>query len=133
MKRTLEQNNKLHTLLAKTDQQKNKASLVFAFTEGRTESSSEMSIGECNSLIAWLQNLDKPRVDPADKMRKKILSICHDMNWELVSGKIDWDRLNNWLKKFGYLHKGLNEYTMQELPKLVTQFENLLKTFYAKK
>lgn len=108
-----------------------KEELVMRFTNGRTPRSSEMDVRECQALINYLQALvNKTFNDPADRMRKKILSICHEMGWELPNGKIDWDRLNGYLTKYGYLHKELNDYTNDELPTLVTQFENLLKSYY---
>lgn len=137
MKRTLQQNAQLHTLLTRLDLQEEKADLVYQHTQGRTTRSSEMLYNECASLIGYLNNMVSRKQrsrfdynDPANRMRRKILSICHEMGWETDSGKIDWPRLNAWLLKYGYLHKGLNDYTAKELPRLVTQFENYLKSVY---
>ena len=128
-KRTNKQHRQLFALCNKLRIEKEqREELVYKFTNGRETSSAEMLEPECDKLIAHLHSLGKPSVnDPADKMRKKILSICHDMHWETPSGKIDWSRLNNWLAKYGYMHKSLNSYTLEELPTLVTQFERLQK------
>ena len=64
-----------------------------------------------------------------NKQRRKIFSLCHELGWtELVDDKqvVNDARLKGFLDKYGYLHKPLNFYTPQELPTLVTQFENML-------
>jgi len=61
--------------------------------------------------------------------RRKILSLCHELGWTYLStgGRIvvDMHGLNRWCENYGYLHKPLNYYTPSELPKLVTQFEQM--------
>lgn len=53
--RTLKQNNALHKLLDQRGfAQEDKADMVFDFTKGRTEHSSEMSFDECNAMITHL-------------------------------------------------------------------------------
>jgi hypothetical protein len=130
-------NRVLHGLLKQTNMSGFKADLVSSFTKQRTEHSSEMHDMECLQLIEHLraikQGQEAPPLqnvcDPMDKMRKKILSICHELQWELPNGRIDFERLSAWLIKYGHKHhKHLNEYDPHDLPKLVTQFENLLKS-----
>jgi hypothetical protein len=114
--------------------------LVLQVSNGRTKSTRELDIMEFQSLVNHLNAIKAgatkapvtKEVSKADKMRKKILSICHEMNWK-KNQKLDWIRINDFLNKSGYLHKGLNEYAESELPKLVTQFEQLLKSYYAKR
>jgi len=67
----------------------------------------------------------------ADKMRKKILSLTWEMNWVVKDPalKVDVERVNAWCVKYGYLHKPLNSYTYNELPKLLSQFEALHASF----
>lgn len=143
MKRTATQNAQLHVLITQLGIDKEiKAELVDQFTTGRTQSSSEMEYRECESLIGYLKSLQSDKKidrmvyahsERADRMRKKILSMCHELGWEITpGGKIDWYRLNGWLLKYGYLKKELNSYTYEELPALVTQFEQLLKSHYGK-
>lgn len=133
MTRTIEQNKLLYLLLNKLNiDAETKEQMVYNYTNGRTVHSSAMDREECEKLIVALQNQSKGIIadDPADKMRKKILSICHELEWEMPGGKINFERLSAWLTKYGYLHKALNEYTKEELPVLVTQFEKLLKSHY---
>ena len=143
MKRTIEQNKQLHSLISrfKIDKER-KQELILEVTDGRASSSADLEFTEAKKLIKHLESLNpsipKDRGQAAmraDKMRKKILSICHEMggDWELPGGAINWKHLNDWLMKYGYLHKALNAYTYEQLPELVTQFEQVLKSFYTKK
>jgi hypothetical protein len=38
-------------------------------------------------------------------------------------------RIYAWVEKYGYLHKHLNKYTYEELPKLVSQAEQCYYSF----
>ena len=100
-----------------------KADLVLAFTDGRTQSSREMSTIEAQQYINYLKGLDNT-TDAANTMRRKILSMCHRLNWTKESG-VDMPRINNWCLASSYLKKELNQYTYQELPKLVSQFRTV--------
>lgn len=137
MIRNKHQNRELHVLLSKCGIDKDtKRDMILGMTNMRSTSSADLTTDECQALINALRVKSglKPepvKNDAADKMRKKILSICHEMHWT-VDGKVDWKRLNTWLKQYGMYHKGLNKLTLAELPAQVTQFEQLLKSFYAK-
>ena len=144
MLRNNTQNRRLHLLITKLGiDDEAKEELVYNFTGTRETSTAKMEVRECQALINHLEaakrNLtptlskgEGAKVDKADKMRKKILSICHEMNWTNTQGKVYWPTLNEWLLKYGYLHKTLNEYKEAELPTLITQFEALLQQFYKK-
>lgn len=142
MYRNQSQNKRLHQLIGELNiDNEQKEELVYQYTNGREKSSAKMLMNECQSLINYLDLIKKgntpkqqesKEITPAQRMRRKILSICHEMGWK-QNGAIDWDRLNGWLSKSGYLKKDLNDYTEAELPKLVTQFEQLLKSHYAKR
>jgi hypothetical protein len=123
----------VHTLFSKAGikEKKDKGDVIISFTGGRTNSSRLMSFNEAEALIGHLKSMD-PQTTGADKMRKKIISLAHEMNWKLESGKIDMKHINDWCKKFGYLHKVLDEYSYDELPQLVTQFESVYKDFIKK-
>lgn len=114
-----------------------KDELVLQFTSGRTTHSSEMSIQEMRSLISHIEgtNLDSTNNVRADQMRRRILSMCYSLGWtsfDSISGanKVDMERLDNWMRKYSYKHKELAKYDYYELTRLVTQFENMLKSTY---
>jgi len=140
MNRTLQQNKQLHALISKLGIDKDtKAEMVHQYTRGRTCSSAGMTINECDILINFFSKQVEGYTpgghtldSNANKMRRKILSICHDMLWENPDGSVDWKALEAWLLKYGYLHKYLNDYSEAELPTLVTQFERLKTSFYAR-
>lgn len=135
--RTRQQNARLHWLLGEMNADKElKQSLIYQFTNGETTHSSEMSYQECDALILHLQ---KTTQQSPDSMRKKILALCHQMNWYqrdpqgnliLKNGKpmLSYAKINNFCQKYGHAHKPFNRYTRQELPTLVTQFQNLFKS-----
>jgi len=100
-----------------------KREIIFGFTSGRSGSSKDLTHDEAVLLIGHLKSLD-PDEKKAEIMRRKVISMAHEIGWHQPgTNKIDMPRLDGWCKKFGYLKKGLNAYTLSELPKLVTQFE----------
>lgn len=141
MKRsTISQIAAIHTLLSKQGLKDDKANIVQSFTAGRTTSTKEMSMDEAAALIGHLKSMD-PQDKGSDRMRNKILSMAHEMGWTLpvagdplpVKPKVDMDHVNAWCKSHGYLKKKLDDYTYTELPKLVSQFEEVYRSFITKK
>jgi len=136
MNLTQTQNKQLHALLTQTGMMGSKAMLVHAASNGRTESSRDLSIDEAKYLITYLNRLPNSEQQKAEKMRRKILSMAHEMGWHHIQPDghfvIDMEHVNEWMKKYSYGHKPLNAYTSKELPKLVTQFEGVYKSFLNK-
>lgn len=113
--------------------------LVFSFSDGDTEKSNHLSEKQIDDMIEYLQHYKGGSSNPlaefnsGQRMRRRILSICYTLGWVVLDKEkgrhvVDMERLQGWMRKYSYLHKGLNEYSYQELPTVVTQFENLLKT-----
>jgi len=105
--------------------------MVMGFTDFRTKHVSEMTVPEGIAMIKHLKSLDPDEVK-ADVMRKKIIAMAYERaglgrsaTKQQKYAVVNW--LDGWCKKFGYKHKGLNAYTLAELPKLVSQFEIVLK------
>lgn len=114
------QNKALHGLLNRTGLMEQKEALVMAFSNGRVKSSRELAFQEAGALITHLKSLDK-----SHRMRRKIISMAHELGWKVPgTKKIDMNAINAWCEKYGFGKKELNQYTEQELPKLVTQFQN---------
>ena len=110
-------------------------SLCLSVSNDRTDSFKDLTMDEVRQLRSHLSELarrvpDDPIEASMQKQRKKIFSMFHEMGWTAASGLPDYKRINGWLDKYGYLHKPLNSYTRDQLPALVTQVENLLKTSY---
>jgi hypothetical protein len=113
----------VNTLLSKLGLQARKTDIITGFTGGRSSSSRDMSFNEASALIQHLKGLD-PQERKAEVMRRKIISMAHEMGWHLPGGnKIDMRRVDAWCLKYGYRHKKLDGYQYKDLPLLVTQFE----------
>lgn len=106
-----------------------KEEIVYDLTNGRTSHVSELFENESTALLKRLMNETGMDKSPAVKMRRKIISMAHEMRWEYNGGQINMEKINEWCIKFGYLHKELNKYTEQELPALVTQFEQVYHSY----
>lgn len=114
------QNGILHGLLTANKLIDQKKALVYAFTNGRSESSKELTFAEASELIKHLRGNDS-----SHRMRRKIIKLAHEIGWKKEGSKeIDMAAIDTWCKTYGYLKKPLNDYSRFELPRLVWQFEN---------
>ncbi|KAB2918707.1 MAG: hypothetical protein F9K23_00805 [Bacteroidetes bacterium] len=106
-----------------------KEQIVEAATNGRTTSLRETTLEEARQLLDKLGA--QPKEDPCQKMRDKIYSMAHQMRWTIPGqpDKVDITYMNQRLVKYGYLHKRLHKYKYNELPKLVTQVEQMLNHY----
>lgn len=125
-------------LLTKTGLQGRRHAIVWDFSGGRTESSRDL---ENSEMLAIIQALEKgfKELDRCDLMRKKLISMAHEMGWHSVDGikpggevkfKADMDKINAWCcGKYGLYGKPLNSHNYTELVNLVTQFTQYHKKF----
>lgn len=108
IKITPSQNRRLHQLLNDLGLMEDKKELVRSFTNGRAESSKELSVDEAKRLIFHLEGIHKTD-DPADRRRKKVLAICYNMGWIFGNSpedqKMNTAKINAFLKRYGYLKK----------------------------
>lgn len=132
----------IHTLLSKYKIDKEaKAAMVYGFSGGRCTSTKDLTDAEAVLLLRHLQAHDPNRA-AVEKMKGKIFYYCHEMGWTAPSQPppeggggaptrmvVDMKRLDAWCLKYSYLHKKLDYYRYNELPKLVSQFEALYKHF----
>ena len=98
--------------------------LAEKFSHGRVSTYAAMNYKETQLLI---RSFIKP--NKADKMRKKILSMAHEMGWELLDGRVDFERLNNWCVKHTPSHKPFEDIPNKDLPLTVTIMSKVYKTF----
>ena len=105
--------------------------LIMQYTNGRSSSSKDMYWHEAKQL---LDKLTGNNSEACIRQRRKLIGMAHTMGWEIANvadpmkPKADMNRINNWCVKFGLGHKPLNDYNEKELPKLLTQFEAVLKS-----
>lgn len=133
MNATPKQKKLIYTLMPSAPQgfepQEFKESLVKQFTNDRTGHVSEMRVAEAGALIIKLQELQNNDADKqaANRMRRKIISMAYEMNHghphSPEGRKAALAFIEGWCVNKGYLHKGFNQYSHTELPKLVSQFE----------
>lgn len=114
--------------------------IVFNFTNGKTDNSSELTTTEIIELINFLEGSKKETKSNETRNSKtasKLFSLCHTYGWRKLNKNgdkyvADVNALNNWLLKYGKYHKVLKDHTSQELGIVTTQFEKvvnqLLKT-----
>lgn len=115
---------RIHTLLRACNMQAQKQNLVAGFSNGRCESTKDLTFAEAAQLINYLQQ-EANKNDAANRMRRKIIAICHSLKWENTNGSVNIETLNKWCLKHSYLKKKLQEYTCAELPKLVSQVQKI--------
>lgn len=128
-----------NTILGKLGLESEKRNIIEEISGGRTRSTKELFYGELQSWLnsagpatRGLQAAGLPKPDNS-RLMSKLFAMAHEMQWITTTrvvdtgGKIrnkkDYSHVHEWVKKYGYLKKPLNEYTYNELPKLVTQFE----------
>ena len=126
-----------HAALAKRGIMEMKPLLVSQASDGRTEHCTELSLDEMQHLLRTVGTGAPVQVAPdreaANKMRRRIISMCYTLGWTTYNTTtkrtvVDMTRLEDWMKNYSYQHKPMSSYTLDELPKLVSQFEAMLKT-----
>lgn len=130
-------NRRLHAVLKEAGQMEHKADLVHGFSSGRTSSSSALMEFEALNLIHFIeQNFNLQGHNSDDRMRKKILAICHTKGWYLRNAdkslvmhngkpQLDYGRINAFCTEKGPFKKNLQLHNTKELTTLVTVFEKL--------
>ncbi len=108
----------------------NRKDLLGQYTEGMIISLRKLNTAQYNSFCDWLEKAYDINTDssPENKMRRKIIMLFRKMNYT-KGDKVDMDAVHGWVLKYGYKKKPLNDYTMKELPKLVTQAERVYFSF----
>jgi len=123
---TTAQNGAIGAMVAKLNYSVDaKAALIWSFSDERTTTTKELYFHQASELIQHLKKELKIEESAKDRMTNKILSMAHEMGWELPGGKIDMKRVNSWCLKYGSFKKRLDDHNYKtELPILVTQFVN---------
>ena len=115
----------LHALLNNTGMLEDKKELIYNTTDGRTESSKELTFEEAKLLISRLSEFD-----PKARQRSLIFSLAYQAG--IIYGstpddkKINAAKLNMFLKERGTIKKELNAMTLPELIKTHRQFEGIV-------
>ncbi len=123
---------KLHTLLNKLDLMDYKRDLMdtYAFGGRYIFSSKNLYEKEAESIIKYLKSLQhESRTDHneiiSDILCRKIFSCFGALGWRDAQRRLDLGKVYSWINEHGYLKKHLKKYTVDELPQLAEQVQNL--------
>jgi hypothetical protein len=126
----------IKVLLAQRQLMDDSPAIASQYSAQRTTHISQLTVAEGIHLIKTLtaQSTAKP---PEETMRRKLISQAREMGWVVSVPneqgkhivKADMPRIQAWCATYGYLHKDLNSYNLEELPKLLTQFGIVHKQF----
>lgn len=116
-------------LLAKAGLTDQKEEIAFDYSNGRSTGLTDLNYSETKALIKFLNSQLNQKQLKKDKMVNKILSLAHEMRWELPSGKIDMKHVNDFCLTRTAEKKPLNKFSLEELPALVTIFEKVYISF----
>lgn len=106
--------------------------LVYAWTNGRTNSSSKLDLSEMRDLCWKLENnFDAPATvmyleAERKKLRAIVLKIATDTG---IKEPSDFVKFNRFMKEYSILKKDLHKYTLEELHDLVKQFRGLERNY----
>lgn len=102
--------------------------LVYAWTNGRTASSRELTGNELSDLVWKFENhFDAPAVDlylqaECKRLRAIVLKIATDCGIKEIT---DFAKFNKFMLEYSILKKELHRYTLNELHQLVVQFRGI--------
>jgi len=126
-KATKQQLKYFHYLTRQHDMKELRAGMALGASGNRTNDPKELSTKEMSALISNLTTDDAATI-----MRRKIFSLAHTIGWSKFDAEDelipDYDHINGWMMQYSYLHKPLGHYSEAELPKLITQFEEMVKS-----
>ena len=123
---TIPQIKKIHILLNNIGALEDKKEIIYAFTNGRTESTKDLSLNEARELIQQLAHNE-----PSEKHRKAIVYLAYKASIIYGSTKEDYQmnraKLNMFLRERGTVKKDLEKMNLQELKQVHRQFEAIVR------
>jgi len=108
-----------------------RAGLILEFTNDRKSGLTQLSDNEYQVFLMWLNDTYPANLSMPDSkeniMRRKMIALFRKIGYN-DGNFADMERITAWVLKYGYLHKRLNDYSLNELPALVTQVEQYYKS-----
>lgn len=112
---------RIHAAIQLLGLQKNKADLVHSFSNGRCESTKDLTYAEANEMLQHL-NVHVQPTEECDKKRKRLIGMAYGIgaNSEFVKA---------WCEKYGVygVKKKFNQYDSRELSGLIAKFSKVEK------
>lgn len=131
---TRSQLSAFYAILSERGLKDDKDDIVRQISEGRTTSAAALTFNEAQQWIKAM-NARPTKEDPRKRMVNHIIAMATEIGFVKWVQKVDtngqlkmvrnYADLHTWILKYGYLHKKLNDYSYEGLPKLVTAFKNL--------
>jgi hypothetical protein len=97
---------------------------ALVYSNGRTTNLASLTHKETQALISEFTD-----PSPQSKMKRKILSMAHEMRWETQEGKVDIPRLDAWCKKYTPSHCDFNSIPLKDLSIAVSIYEKMYNEF----
>jgi len=125
---------KLMTLLSKAGFDDDKRhEFVYHWTNGRTQSTKDLSEFELVQMIARIENdhnfENKVNEEMETVMRRKRSAVLAIASRTGIFPNGNWDLFNRFMLKSSVLHKPLHQYSIEELDKLLKQFRAIETNF----
>ena len=120
-------NGKMHVLLAQLEWIEHKAKLADISSNGRTESTKELTDDEFAAMLNHLEASEKKALDPS---RRKILYYARELGMETPEGKADYPRINQFIQEIGARNpkrRKLYQLHRSELNAVLSQVEAIYK------
>lgn len=127
---TTAQIKKIHTLLGQRGLLDEKRTLIHSFSNGRTDSTKELTIDEAGQMINYLMGTNGD-TEKRKEMYRVIYGLAFSM--DIIYGDTDDDyhmnvaKLNVFCRERGTVKKNLTEQSLTELNKTHRQFRAMLK------
>lgn len=128
---TTPQLKKIHTLLGQLGLMDRKPEIVHGFTEGRTESSRDMTLSEAKALIEWLEGSKERTI-----VIRRIWHLAYEMGIIIPGDQnekaMNAAKLDAFCKERGTVKKAISAQSLKEIKRTVKQFEAMYKKHEAK-
>lgn len=129
---TPNQTKAFHAILREKGLADEKAAIVSKLSNGRASSTKDLFYEEVQPWIIAMNSQKKEQADPKERMIRNIIAMAREMGVIVRLPKVqpggaikmqsDYTQFNEWMLTKSTGKKALNDYTYQELPKLVSQY-----------
>ncbi len=137
MKRTKQQNKRLHKLLGELQiDAENKAQMVSSFTKGRTEHTSEMYYAEAQRMIEKLEEMsnktqERQENELKQRLRRSVFRLMYDIGF-LNSSMTNVDKIaeiHAFMRRKTKFQRHFNNLTTDELTTLINQLQAIRRNY----
>lgn len=98
-------------------------------SDGNATSLGQLSTAETNELNRTLRKLcaEMPQDIKLQTQKRKLCAIFHELKFEKENGKLDYNRINQWLRKYTDAKRPLNAMNHHQTTTAITQAKQFLK------